>query len=93
VGEPHAELGAGVTQLLSTDPAAPPAALAALAATGYRSRLSVPVRSGGNDLAMLDAYATLARPWSRFEIRRARILSHALGAALGRIEGAASLSR
>jgi GAF domain-containing protein len=94
IGEPFAgEGGVGrVTQLLATD-AAPADALAALAATGYGSRLSVPVRSGGVPLATLDAYATPARPWSRFEIRRARILSHALGAALSRIDGAASLSR
>jgi GAF domain-containing protein len=84
---------AGVAQLLATDTGAPAGALAALAATGYGSRLSVPVRSGGVPLATLDAYASPPRPWSRFEIRRARILSHTLGAALSRIDSGARPDR
>ena len=60
----------------------PAPAPAALAAHGYRSRLLVPVQSRGAVLGTLEAYSVEERPWSRFEIRRARIIANALGGAL-----------
>jgi len=33
----------------------------------------------------LEAYSVDERPWSRFEIRRARMIAHQLGAAVERV--------
>ena len=65
------------------------AAAAALAAHGYRSRLLVPVHSRGTVLGTLEAYSIEERPWSRFEIRRARIIANALGGALAHVHAEA----
>lgn len=53
-------------------------------ACGFRSRLSVPVTDGGVRVGTLQAFATSGRPWTRFEIRRARLIALALGATLTR---------
>ncbi len=58
----------------------------AVAALGYRSRLQIPIRSRGRTLGTLEALALEERPWSRFEIRRARIAAAGLGAALAHLE-------
>jgi GAF domain-containing protein len=66
-------------------------AVGALHAQGYRSSLSLPLVHRGATLASLRAYRRTERPWSRFEVRRARLISHQLAAVLERI-GTAPLS-
>ena len=78
-----------VEQALLNDPELPAPAAAALAAHGYRSRLLVPVHSRGTVLGTLEAYSIEERPWSRFEIRRARIIANALGGALAHVHAEA----
>ena len=72
-----------VVQLLAGD-AANPADAARLAAAQHRSLLRVPVICEGTVVATLEAYRKSERPWSRFEIRRARMLAYQLGATLAR---------
>jgi diguanylate cyclase (GGDEF)-like protein/PAS domain S-box-containing protein len=79
-----------LSQLLAGDPDAPLADVHDVIRLGYRSRLRVPIALGGEPLAVLEAYSTDDRPWSRFEIRRARIISHQLGSALARAGAAVS---
>jgi diguanylate cyclase (GGDEF)-like protein/PAS domain S-box-containing protein len=71
-------------QLLVNDHSAPERERAALRARGHGSRLTLPVVCGGELVGMLEAYSREERPWSRFEIRRARIIAHQLGAVLAR---------
>jgi diguanylate cyclase (GGDEF)-like protein/PAS domain S-box-containing protein len=73
-------------QILAGDPAADPLEVAALSALGYRSLLRLPVVCEDRVVGALEAYSVGDRPWSRFEIRRARMIAHQLGAALERIE-------
>jgi diguanylate cyclase (GGDEF)-like protein/PAS domain S-box-containing protein len=86
---PAPNLGApeAVVQLLAGDPHTPAPLREAMLAAGLGSCLRVPVRSGERHLGALQVACTEERAWSRHEIRRARIISHALGAALGRLEG------
>jgi GAF domain-containing protein len=74
--------GDGTIELLADDPAADPDAVAALDALGYGSCLTVPIVRDGVPIARLDAYARSPRPWTRFEIGRARIVARHLGAVL-----------
>jgi diguanylate cyclase (GGDEF)-like protein/PAS domain S-box-containing protein len=69
----------GATQLLANDPGADRDAAAELRAHGYASRLTLPIRHGHHVLGHLEAYARDARPWSRFQIGRARIVCNQLG--------------
>jgi diguanylate cyclase (GGDEF)-like protein/PAS domain S-box-containing protein len=71
-------------QLLVNDETAPERERAALRAGGHGSRLTLPVVCGGELVGVLEAYSREERPWSRFEIRRARIIAHQLGAVLAR---------
>ena len=57
-------------------------------ARGFKARLSLPITDGGVRVGTLQAFATTERPWTRFQVRRARIIALALGAALARIEAA-----
>ena len=57
-----------------------------LAAQGFRSLLRLPIVCEAETVGILEAYSRRDRPWSRFEIRRARIIAHQLAAALERIE-------
>jgi hypothetical protein len=75
-------MGDATIELLADDPAADPDAVAALHALGYGSRLTVPIVRDGVPIARLDAYARSPRPWTRFEIGRARIVARHLGAVL-----------
>jgi EAL domain-containing protein (putative c-di-GMP-specific phosphodiesterase class I) len=59
--------------------------VAALHAQGYRSALSLPLVHRGGAPASLRAYRRTERPWSRFEVSRARLISHQLAAALQRV--------
>jgi GAF domain-containing protein len=66
-------------QLLVDDPAAEPHVAAALRNEGYASRLTLPVHSGGRVIAHLEAYTCQQRPWSRFQVGRARLVCYQLG--------------
>jgi GAF domain-containing protein len=72
-------------QVLAGDASADPAERAALEALGYRSLLRMPVCCEDRVVGALEAYSRDERPWSRFEIRRARMISHQLGAAVERV--------
>jgi diguanylate cyclase (GGDEF)-like protein/PAS domain S-box-containing protein len=67
------------TQLLIDDPSADEDALLALRARGYGSRLTLPIRYGQDLVGHLEAYAYGTRPWSRFQLGRARTICHQLG--------------
>ena len=86
-GRPHVE------QALLDDPELPRARRPPSPPTGYRSRLLVPVHSRGAVLGTLEAYSIAERPWSRFEIRRARIIANALGGALAHVHADAAPGR
>ena len=62
-----------------------------MTALGFGSRLQVPVRCRSNTLGSLEIYSLRERPWSRFEIRRARIIANALGGTLAHINADAAL--
>ena len=65
--------------VLADAPDADRAAVAALRADGYHSSLSVPLVHRGATLGCLQAYRRAERPWSRFEVSRARLIAHQLG--------------
>lgn len=79
--------GGSVRQALADDPGTDAAVSQDILSLGFRSRLQVPVCSRGKALATLEAYSTTGRPWSRFEIRQARIIAAAIGATIALIEG------
>jgi diguanylate cyclase (GGDEF)-like protein/PAS domain S-box-containing protein len=74
-----------VIQVLSGDATASPADLERLAATGHRSLLRVPVTCEGQVVGALEAFRASERPWSRFEIRCARMIAYQLGATWARL--------
>jgi hypothetical protein len=74
-----------VVQVLAGDPSAPPAEVARLLADGYGSLLRVPVTCEGVIQGALEVYRAGEQPWSRFEIRRARMIAYQLGATLARL--------
>jgi diguanylate cyclase (GGDEF)-like protein/PAS domain S-box-containing protein len=77
--------GDATTELLADDPEADPGEVAALQALGHGSRLALPISRDGVAIGRLEAYARRGRPWTRFEISRARIVAHHLGAIMERI--------
>ena len=77
--------GPGVLQVLAGDAGADPEERAALVALGYRSLLRMPVCCEDSVVGALEAYSVEERPWSRFEVRRARMIAHQLGAAVERV--------
>ena len=66
-------------QLLADDPAADPEAARTLRALGFGSCLTLPITYGGELVGHLEVYAVEQRPWSRFQIGRARVLCYQLG--------------
>jgi hypothetical protein len=62
---------AAAGQLLADDPGADPAQVAALLAAGYRSQLTLPIGATGR----LQAFSRAERPWTRFHISRARMVT------------------
>ena len=75
-----------VAQVLASDPAADPAEVKVMGELGHGSLLMLPVSCAGNSIGLLEAFARDERPWSRFEIRRARIISFQVGAVFERIQ-------
>jgi hypothetical protein len=80
----------GIEQVLVGDPEVDEAHRVALLARGFRSCLSLPVSDGGVRIGTLQAFASSERPWTRFQVSRARVVALALGAALTRIATAGS---
>ncbi len=72
-------------QIHVTDPEADPAQVDLLRRRGYRSLLILPASCAGRTIGLLEAYSVTGRPFSRFEIGRARIIALQLGATLERI--------
>jgi diguanylate cyclase (GGDEF)-like protein/PAS domain S-box-containing protein len=68
----------GARQTLVDDPNASRADVAALRALGYSSRLVLPIRRGEHVVACFEAYSQHQRPWSRFQVGRARLLCYQL---------------
>ena len=75
-------------QLLADDPDADPEAAGALRALGFGSCLTLPITYGGEIVGHLEVYAVEQRPWSRFQIGRARVLGYQLGALVHRFTAA-----
>jgi EAL domain-containing protein len=67
------------TQLLINDPSADAGAVQALRTNGYGSQLTLPIHYGQDLVGHLEAYAYGTRPWSRFQLGRARTICHQLG--------------
>jgi GAF domain-containing protein len=82
VAPPHH--GVLATQLLADDPSADPVTAAALRAQGFSSRLALPIADRGRTVAYLEAYCHQQRPWTLFDIGRARIITYQLGPLLSR---------
>ncbi len=75
----------GSAQVHVTDPDADPAEVELLNSLGYRSMLMLPVSCAGRAIGLFEAYSAGGRPFSRFEIGRARIIALQVGATLERI--------
>ena len=75
----------GSIQVHVTDPEADAAEVKVLRDLGYRSVLMLPVSCAGRAIGLFEAYSASGRPFSRFEIGRARIIALHLGATLERI--------
>ncbi len=80
-----------IRQTLVGDPGAPADLAHQVIALGYLSRLEIPVVCRGEILGTLEAYSLEARPWTRFEIRRARIIANTMGSALSYLSDRAAL--
>ncbi len=72
-------------QIHVTDPEADPAEVELLRELGYRSLLMLPISCAGRAIGLFEAYSAAGRPFSRFEIGRARIIALQLGATLERL--------
>jgi EAL domain-containing protein (putative c-di-GMP-specific phosphodiesterase class I) len=72
-------------QVHVTDPEADPAEVELLRELGYRSLLMLPVSCAGRAIGLFEAYSAGGRPFSRWEIGRARIIALQLGATLERM--------
>lgn len=72
-------------QVHVTDPDADAAEVQLLKELGYRSMLMLPVSCAGQAIGLFEAYSAGGRPFSRFEIGRARIIALQVGATLERI--------
>jgi diguanylate cyclase (GGDEF)-like protein/PAS domain S-box-containing protein len=65
--------------VFADDPTADALTVAELRTRGFSSRLALPITRGGKTIGSLELYRRDDRPWSRFELARARIISHQLG--------------
>jgi GAF domain-containing protein len=72
-------------QIHITDPDADPSEVELLNELGYRSLLMLPISCAGRAIGLFEAYSAAGRPFSRFEIGRARIIALQVGATLERI--------
>lgn len=72
-------------QIHVTNPEADPAEVELLQELGFRSVLMLPVSCAGRAIGLFEAYSAGGRPFSRYEIGRARIIALQMGATLERI--------
>lgn len=75
----------GSVQVHVTDPEADPAAVELLHKLGFRSMLMLPISCAGTSIGLFEAYSAGGRPFSRYEIGRARIIALQIGSTLERI--------
>jgi diguanylate cyclase (GGDEF)-like protein/PAS domain S-box-containing protein len=80
-------------QTLIGDPTTPADDVRSIVALGYCSRLEIPICSRTETAGTLEAYALQGRPWTRFEIRRARIIANSMGGALTSLNDAVAHPR
>ena len=79
------------SQVLVSDPEADPSEIQLLRDLGYGSVLMLPICCGGMTIGLFEAYSRQVRPWSRFEIGRARMIALQLGATLARVGRSAAV--
>ena len=63
-------------QVLASDTSADPSELEMMAELGYRSMLMVPLLASGRSMGVLELFSIEERPWTRAQIRCARILGY-----------------
>ena len=63
-------------QVLASDASMDPTELEMMAGLGYRSMLMVPLLAGGKSMGILELFSIEERPWTRAQIRCARILGY-----------------
>jgi diguanylate cyclase (GGDEF)-like protein/PAS domain S-box-containing protein len=63
-------------QVLASDSSADSSELRMMAELGYRSMLMVPLLASGRSMGVLELFSTEERPWTRAQIRCARILGY-----------------
>ena len=78
-----------ITQIVTSDPTVPASELAGLAAGNWGSLLRLPLVWHDRTVGIMEVHSRRDRPWSRFDIRRARMLTHQLAAAISSIESGA----
>jgi GAF domain-containing protein len=69
-------------QVLASDVSADPAELRMMAELGYRSMLMVPLLAGGQSMGVLELFSSRERPWTRAQIRCARILGYQIASVM-----------
>jgi diguanylate cyclase (GGDEF)-like protein/PAS domain S-box-containing protein len=69
-------------QVLASDRSSDPSELEAMGAFGFRSMLMVPLMAGGQSMGVLELFSTVERPWTRAQIRCARILGYQLASVM-----------
>jgi len=72
-------------QIVAGDPHADDREVRLLARLGYQSMLMLPAPAAGHSIGLIECYRTDRKPWSRYQIVRARMVALQLGAALERI--------
>ena len=75
-----------MTQIVAGDPTASASEVAGLAAGDWGSLLRLPLVWHDRVVGILEVHRRRDRPWSRFDIRRARTLTHQSAAAIHSIE-------
>jgi GAF domain-containing protein len=65
-------------QVLASDGSSDPSELEVMGAYGFRSMLMVPLMAGGQSMGVLELFSEIERPWTRAQIRCARILGYQL---------------
>ena len=79
-----------ITQIIAGDRAAPAPDAVALTAGNWGSPLRLPLVWHDRVVGILEIHSRRDRPWSRFDIRRARMLTHQMAAAIASIEHGSS---
>ncbi|MEA2426655.1 MAG: diguanylate cyclase, partial [Thermoleophilaceae bacterium] len=80
-----------VFQVQDAEPSADLGELTLLARSSHRSMLIAPIVAHGDVVGLMIAFADAARPWTRAETSRARIVGHQLGAVIEALAGPPAL--